>query len=25
MIRSVVGLVRLSQGEPILQPYGWAF
>jgi uncharacterized membrane protein len=25
MIRSIVGLVRLSQGEPISQPYAWAF
>jgi uncharacterized membrane protein len=25
MIRSIVGLVRLSQGAPIMQPYGWAF
>lgn len=25
MIRSIVGLVRLSQGAPIYQPYGWAF
>ena len=25
MIRSIVGLVRLSQGAPIAQPYGMAF
>jgi uncharacterized membrane protein len=25
MIRSVVGLIRLSQGAPIMAPYGWAF
>jgi uncharacterized membrane protein len=25
MIRSIIGLVRLSQGAPIMQPYGMAF
>jgi uncharacterized membrane protein len=25
IVRSIVGVVRLSQGAPIAQPYGWAF
>jgi uncharacterized membrane protein len=25
LVRSIVGVIRLAQGMPIVQPYGWAF